>query len=157
MKLNTASQWKEKCLKRGKIIRETFTSSQESHKIKLTTIIYSRRFSTDPSRSCVCCFSLCELIFTLFSWFRRTCSPGVIYPFWHLQSFCVLFHYFIFFIVLLLLLLNILFYCTLKPSLLFPWSPSTYHFSPISIPCCICSEISRPTRDIHNVLHRKLQ
>lgn len=39
------------------------------------------------SRPHACCFSLCELICTLLSWFSRPYSPGVFYPIWFLKPF----------------------------------------------------------------------
>ena len=39
-----------------------------------------------------CCFSLCELIYSLFSWFRGHCFSDAFHPLWLLQSFYLLFH-----------------------------------------------------------------
>jgi hypothetical protein len=38
-----------------------------------------------------CCFSLCELIYSLFSWFRGHCFSDAFHPLWLLQSFYLLF------------------------------------------------------------------
>lgn len=53
-------------------VRNPLILSQDSHSnAKL-------RAATYPWRSCACCFSRCELLCVLLSWFRGPCSP-----FWH--------------------------------------------------------------------------
>lgn len=61
---------------------------QEFHKAtKLKAIIYTLRTWCRPMQALCCCFSLCEYIWAMLSWFRGTCSPDVFHSLWLLHYF----------------------------------------------------------------------
>lgn len=86
LKMENANQDKEKSPdgmhKDQRPIRHTFRSP-------LKVLVYWKLWKlwyidsgagADLLRPCACCFSLCEFIWTLLSWFRGPCSPGVLHP-----------------------------------------------------------------------------